>query len=174
VNVEVVAAAPGDAPSIRALDQHVITATFADRALQEDTMGNVDLNLGRWLAEPANAIVLKAVAGERIVGMVLLREFWNLCNLFVHPAWQRAGVGTALLEAGCALCAGRSPRGAILLNAAPNAVGFYRRLGFVERPATRPLPPRALAMQRPVQLGGFAKLADAADDRGASKQDETP
>lgn len=145
------AARAEDADHIRAFAESVIRTTFAgDLALQDDTVANVNLNVDKWLLDPAQCVHLKAMQGEAIVGMVLLREFWNLCNLFVAPSHQGMGVGKALLEAACAPCAGRSPRGAILLNAAPNAIGFYRKLGFVERAPARPLPPGALAMQRPV------------------------
>ena len=45
-------------------------------------------------------------------------------------------------------CAGRSPKSALLLNAAPNAVGFYERLSFIARESKQPLPPGFRAMQR--------------------------
>jgi GNAT superfamily N-acetyltransferase len=151
VNAILQPALPDDAAEIRALVAFTVAHTFTDDPdLQQDTIANVDLNVDRWLAQPQACIHLKAVAGGRIVGMVLVREFWNLCNLFVHPGWQRQGIGQALLEAACEPCKGRSPKGAILLNAAPNAVDFYARLGFVEREPTRALPPGAKAMLRRV------------------------
>lgn len=151
MSVQILPALPDDAPAIRALTRMVVRDAFAsDAALQQDTIANIDLNIDRWLAQPDTCIHLKAVDGSAVVGMVLVREFWNLCNLFIHPGWQRRGIGRALLEAACAPCAGRSPKGAILLNAAPDAVAFYRRLGFEEREPTRPLPPGALAMRRAV------------------------
>lgn len=149
--VRVEAALAHDAPLIRALAESVIRSTFAgDLPLQDDIVGNVNFNVDKWLQEPEGCVHLKAVDHGAIVGMVLVREFWNLCNLYVAPSHQGRGVGTALLEAACAPCAGRSPKDAILLNAAPNAIGFYRKLGFVERPPARPLPTGAMAMQRPV------------------------
>lgn len=60
------------------------------------------------------------------------RNLWNLCHLFVRPGHQSRGVGRALMEAAIARCAGRSEHGYLRLNAARNAVGFYRRLGFAE------------------------------------------
>ena len=151
MRTRVEAALPHQAPTIRALAAFVVADTFAgDPALQQDTIANVNDNIDKWLAEPARCVHLIAMDASAIVGMVLVRDFWNLCNLFVHPDYQSRGVGSALLEAACAPCAGRSPKGAIWLNAAPNAVGFYRRLGFIERPATRQLPPGAQAMLRAV------------------------
>jgi ribosomal protein S18 acetylase RimI-like enzyme len=140
-----------DAPALRELLQTVITQTFGDDpALYTDVIVNVNENIDFWLALPQESVVLKAVAGGAVIGMVQVKRFWNLCSLYVHPHFQNQGVGRELLEAASAACAGRSPRDAILLNAAPGAIEFYRRLGFVEREATRPLPPGALAMQRPL------------------------
>jgi ribosomal protein S18 acetylase RimI-like enzyme len=150
INGNIEPATAADAPTIRALAALVIVQTFDEAALQDDIIGNVGANIALWLAEPERWVHLKALDGGAIVGMVLVRDYWNLCNLFVHPDHQGRGLGSALLEAACEPCAGRSPKGAIWLNAAPNAVDFYRKLGFTERPATRPLPPGALAMLRPV------------------------
>jgi ribosomal protein S18 acetylase RimI-like enzyme len=144
-------AVPRDAPLLRELVELVINDTFRhDETVRLDILGNVHGNIDVWLARPHESVMLKAVAGTAIAGMVQVKEFWNLCSLYVHPAHQRQGRGEALLEAACAQCRGKAPKDAILLNAAPDAIGFYRRLGFVEREATRPLPPGALAMQRPL------------------------
>jgi GNAT superfamily N-acetyltransferase len=111
---------------------------------------NVDRNVDWWLAHPDAAVHLQAVEGDRLVGVVLVKQFWNLCSLFVDPACQGRGVGRALLEAAIEECRGRSPRDALWLNAAPGAIGFYRRLGFVVRTPTKALPPGFAALQRPL------------------------
>ena len=93
---------------------------------------NVCKNIAGWRDAPARSLHLKCMVGGELAGVVLVRDFWNLCNLFVAPQHQSRGLGRALLEAALAGCRGRSPRQVVRLNAARNAVGFYRRMGFVE------------------------------------------
>ena len=47
----------------------------------------------------------------------------------------------ALLSAAAAACRGKSEKSAIWLNAAPNAVAFYKGIGFVPRASSKALPP---------------------------------
>jgi GNAT superfamily N-acetyltransferase len=61
---------------------------------------------------------------------VLVKEYWNMTNLFVAPDHQGRGIGRLLLEAAMKGCQTRSPRGALLLNSSTVACGFYEHLGF--------------------------------------------
>jgi GNAT superfamily N-acetyltransferase len=91
-----------------------------------------------------------AVAGEALVGMVEMREHRHVSLLFVDPAWQRRGVARALLSR--VLQEARAARpllAGVTVNAAPNAVGAYERLGF--RP-TGPLEERSGVVSRPMVL----------------------
>ena len=147
--VELSEVQPGDAQEVRLLMARVIRVSVThDRELLAETIANVFQNVDAWLADPARCVHYLARIDGRIVGVVLVKEFWNLCSLFVDPALHGQGIGRALLEAACNACTGRSPKGAIFLNAAPNAIGFYRRLGFVERESARELPAGFLAMKR--------------------------
>ena len=144
-------AAPGDAPHIRALMERVIRADVTqDPHLLQDTLANVNGNVELWLKEPARCLHLLAMQDEALVGVVLVKDFWNLCSLFVASDRQGQGIGRLLVETAALRCAGRSAKEALWLNAATGAVPFYRRLGFVAREATRPLPAGFLAMQRPL------------------------
>ena len=87
------------------------------------------------------------MADGRIVGVVLVKNFWNLCSLFVDPTVQWRGIGRLLIESAIEPCRGRSPRSAIWLNASPNAVTFYRHMGFAPRVSDRILPPGFEAME---------------------------
>jgi GNAT superfamily N-acetyltransferase len=139
-----------DADEIRALVARTIASSVTqDDALLADTVANVDRNIDLWLAQPQRCLHLKACVEGRIVGVVLVKDLWNLCSLFVAPEWHGRGIGGALLEAACAACAGVSPKSAVFLNAAPRAVGFYLRHGFTPRETTQPLPAGFQAMGRP-------------------------
>ena len=139
----------GDAQEVRELMAHVIrTSVTQEPGLLQATLDNVNRNVDWWLARPGECVHLKATAGGRIVAVVLVKEFWNLCSLFVDPDFQGEGIGRALVEAACVACRDRSPKNAIWLNAATNAVPFYRHLGFVERESARVLPEGFLAMEK--------------------------
>lgn len=149
--IRIESAQPPDADEIRVLVARTIAHSVTqDAALLADTIANVGRNIDLWLAEPRRCLHLKACTQGRIVGVVLVKDHWNLCSLFVAPESHGRGIGRALLETASAACAGRSPRSALSLNAATGAVGFYERLGFVAHDTTQVLPPGFKAMSRPV------------------------
>jgi len=115
-------AQPGDAQELRELMACVIAESVTNEAaLLRDTIANVNHNLDWWLAQTGECVHIKASVGGRIVGVVLVKEFWNLCSLFVDAQLQGKGIGRALVEAACDACRDRSPTNAIFLNAATNA-----------------------------------------------------
>ncbi len=125
-------ARPEDAAQICTLMRGVIEASV-ECSLRHDILANVEANVAVWLRRPAECVHLVAVVDGSIVGVVLVKDFWNLCSLFVASALQGRGIGTVLVGAAIDQCAGRSPKIALLLNAYPNAVVFYERLGFMRR-----------------------------------------
>jgi len=133
-------AVPGDRESILALMTSVIRASLADEH-QADTIDNVTANLNFWSADPLRCVHLVAESGQRVLGVVLVKEFWNLCSLFVATEHQGRGVGKALVRAAIEACRERSQGPEVRLNAAPSAVLFYAALGFEPRESKQLLPP---------------------------------
>ena len=149
--ISIVEAQLVDAASLKDFMGGVIAASVTeDPALLAELRANVEGNVDWWLAHQDDAVHLAAMEGERLVGVILVKQFWNLCSLFVDPGLQRQGVGRALLEEAVLQCRGRSPKGALWLTAAPAAIPFCRRLGFVERTPTRWLAPGFAALQLPL------------------------
>jgi len=129
-----------------------MTSVIARQVVQAEPLfsemaQNVSANVDWWLQNPGECVHLKCVADGRIVGVVLVKNFWNLCSLFVDPSVQGQGIGRLLIESAIVNCRGKSPKSAIWLNSSPNAVTFYRHLGFTRRVSDRILPPGFKAME---------------------------
>jgi GNAT superfamily N-acetyltransferase len=138
---------PEDMDQAFTLTRRVIGVTFADRDTESAEMtGNALGNLRWWQANPEKCCHLKAVSDDRLAGVILVKNFWNMCSLFVEPEFQRQGIGRALVMAAAGRCRDENGVEALCLNAAPDAVGFYTRLGFTQRTPARPLPPGFQAM----------------------------
>lgn len=97
-------------------------------------------NYAQCVAEGDAHLFLKCLHGEELVGLMLVKAYWNLAELYICPAKQGSGAGRALLAQALLLCRTRSPRGHLRANASRNAEGFYRRHGFVDFPLAQPLP----------------------------------
>jgi GNAT superfamily N-acetyltransferase len=140
-----------EAERIRQLMAMVIaTSVSADESVLADTIANVNGNVSFWLDNPQRCVHIVATVGDAMVGVVLVKDFWNLCSLFIDPQHQGRGVGRALVSAAASACRGRSPKQALWLNAATNAIGFYERLGFQPRESRQPLPPGFMPLLLPL------------------------
>jgi GNAT superfamily N-acetyltransferase len=82
--------------------------------------------------------VLLACHGDDIVAVAEMRTNNHLALFFVSRSRQRQGVGRELLRRAIDLCSRELPDlDAITVNASPNAVAAYERLGFVADGAER-------------------------------------
>jgi GNAT superfamily N-acetyltransferase len=129
-----------DQAAILILMTAVIRATVDD-AHQNDTIDNVARNLEYWKNNSGHCVHLVAEIDSSIVGVVLVKEFWNLCSLFVDVGHHREGIGRALTESAIIACQGLSPKDAIHLNSSPFAVAFYTALGFCPLETSQSLHP---------------------------------
>lgn len=139
-------AIPEDCAPILALMTEVIRATVED-AHQLDTIENVSGNLEHWKENPNRCVHLVAEIDAAIVGVILIKEFWDLCSLFVDTSEHRKGIGRMLTQEAINSCRGRSPYDAIFLNSSPFATSFYAALGFVPRESEQTLHPGVTPMR---------------------------
>lgn len=68
----------------------------------------------------------------RLIGMITLRGEQHISLLFVDEKYQRQGVGAALIDIAGQFACGKPGEGRLTVNAAPEAVGFYHRVGFLD------------------------------------------
>jgi GNAT superfamily N-acetyltransferase len=121
-----------DLPAVRRLIESSITHSITLAAAELGwLLGDIMQSLERWQAEPDAFLHLKYVDGDRIVGVLLLNDGWNLVNLFVAPTNYGQGIGRALVAAATEH-ARATGHDALCLNSSDFAVDFYRRLGFVQ------------------------------------------
>jgi len=82
-------------------------------------------------ASDADASAAASEAGSSVVGMIEVRRPDHISLFFVASRRQRAGIGTRLFDAARSRLLGTNGAlPALSMNASPNAVGAYERLGF--------------------------------------------
>lgn len=74
--------------------------------------------------------MLVATSDNRIVGMAALRGKGHVSLLFVDEKYHHKGIGSKLIK-GLLRIAESNGQGLMTVNAAPYAVEFYKRAGFV-------------------------------------------
>lgn len=79
----------------------------------------------------AGDIVLLALSGRRIIGMIEVSENHHIALLFVQKSHQRRGIGGKLIRMSTEMCLQRQPDiRSITVNSSPNAFAAYQQLGF--------------------------------------------
>ena len=79
----------------------------------------------------AGNVIWVAARGSKTVGLIEMRENRHIALLFVDAACQRQGIAGELIRRAVAECRERDPGlDTITVNASPNAVAAYRKLGF--------------------------------------------
>lgn len=71
-----------------------------------------------------------ALDGEKIVGMVTLRNNAHISLLFVEETYHRRGIGRALIRYLSEYLLSEVQADRVTVNSSPYGVGFYHKLGF--------------------------------------------
>ena len=71
-----------------------------------------------------------ALDGEKIVGMITLRDMTHISLLFVDEKYHRQGIGRALMQYLENYLLTEMQVSRVTVNASPYGVDFYHRLGF--------------------------------------------
>ncbi len=129
-----------DIPNLKAISAHCLSVSVdmdADEkgAIIEHSASNID-----DYALRADCVFLKSIREGEIAGFILIKQFWNLSDLFVLPEYQVRGVGGELLLNAMAQAKQNSDKMAIWVNSSLNAEGFYRKFGFEDRTQGSPKP----------------------------------
>ncbi len=95
----------------------------------------------------SNAIFLK-YSTDQILGFILIKDGWNLSQLFVHPEQQGKGVGKALLISGIEQVLAEGKSAELKLNSSLNARGFYLAMGFDVDATRKPKSETSIPMRR--------------------------
>ena len=110
-----------------ALRVSVVLPSDVLQELVEHSKKNITL-----FASKADCVFLKYEKNSEIIGFILIKDYWNLSDLFVLPEYQSSGIGSALLLEGLAICRRHSTKQFVRLNSSRNAVQFYKKHGFCE------------------------------------------
>lgn len=68
----------------------------------------------------------------RMVGMISLRNETHISLLFVDATYHKKGIGRQLIQYVSDYVRSEEGREFVTVNAAPYAIGFYHRLGFID------------------------------------------
>ncbi len=76
--------------------------------------------------------VFGAFDGDKLVGIISLRNETHISLLFVDAAYHMKGIGRTLMEYVVNYVCSEEGYRRVTVNAAPYAVGFYHKVGFMD------------------------------------------
>ena len=121
---------PADVPAVAALSRAVFDMPWSETHFAHEVAANDSRG---WVAVAADTRGSGQVVG--VVVLWVLPPEAEIATLAVHPAWQRQGIGRALLEHALAWACTRADARVVLLEVRADnrpALHLYRALGFVE------------------------------------------
>ena len=124
---------PDEAADLAAFVLNVFTEFVAPQFAREGIAEFKKFIAPDLLAErrAAGNVIWVAASGSATAGVIEMRENRHIALLFVDAACQRQGIAGELIRRAVAECRERAPGlDTITVNASPNAVAAYRKLGF--------------------------------------------
>jgi len=91
---------------------------------------DINKSMELWISTGSKGFGEKYLVKQEIVGFIIVKEYWNLSQLFVSPSFQRKGIGRAMITKAIVSCRKKSPRSKMQLNSSNSAAGFYKSMGF--------------------------------------------
>lgn len=131
------------------IDEVICTSVNTNKKETLELISHVHENLEWWKTNTERSVFFKYTNENRIVGVILIKEFWNLSDLFVEPRHQGREIGRKLVECAIPICRARSTKPSLRVNSSPHAVGFYKRIGFVEIELGKELPYGCVPLEYP-------------------------
>lgn len=95
-----------------------------------DTTLNRMFIMGNYQLFVAVEAESEKAAGEKIIGLISLREVNHISLLFVDEKYHKQGIGRSLLNYAASYLYEEKGKIFCTVNAAPYAVEFYKRIGF--------------------------------------------
>lgn len=130
-----------DIPEITVLiEQAIKTCIDVTDDEANDLVAHCVYNMLCWQKNKQNTVHLVYRLEGQIVGVVLVKEYWNLTSLFVEPDFQARGIGKQLVLEALVQCQGKSPKGMVKLSSSTHAQDFYRAIGFQQAGEPKSLP----------------------------------
>ncbi len=124
-------AAESDLTGVKALTEHVLRTSLAESIIDlEEMLASANRAFDYWAKSPAKSLHQVVEQDDHIVGVILIKDFWNFVSLFVHPEYQGHGIGKSLLKSALDQCKDKSPIGEIRVNSADDSAPFYEKFGF--------------------------------------------
>jgi len=121
-------------------EQAISISVDADPSVKKNIIADTRNHIEVGFQEPS-AVFLEHVGPDgAILGFILIRNAWNLSDLYVEPTSQGQGVGQNLFLRAKFQALSISDRGYIRVNSSMNAEGFYRKLGFTSYDPEKAVP----------------------------------
>ncbi len=111
-----------------AIRQCVTDSDEHHKSIYTDVCGCLDW----WSENKESGLLLVCEESESILGLALVKEFWNFAALFVEPQRHRSGIGRELVVGVIDDCKHNSPKGYLKVNSSNYAATFYKKMGFVQ------------------------------------------